>query len=160
MGHAPTCGQFHWCSHLCGCGFPGVGNTTRAGSGIARCDRRAVRLDGLRAPSLCCFFCVESELGSVHPRPETMANWHPLAIDNSDLADCSGNRFRTPLTMIGETSPFHSLSRPANPNSLDLILIFGVPVEECLDFQFVGPATQAAPELSLKPKVEAAKTPS
>jgi hypothetical protein len=47
---------------------------------------------------------------------------------------------------------------PANANSLDLILIFGVPVEECLDFQFVDPATQAVSELSLKPKVKAAKS--
>jgi hypothetical protein len=38
--------------------------------------------------------------------------------------------------------------------------MFGVPVEECLDFQFVDPTTQAAPELSLKPKVKAAKSPS
>jgi hypothetical protein len=41
-----------------------------------------------------------------------------------------------------------------------LILVFGVPVEERLDFQFVDPATQAAPELSLNPKVKAAKSPS
>jgi hypothetical protein len=41
-----------------------------------------------------------------------------------------------------------------------LILVFGVPVEERLDFQFVDPATQAPTELSLKPKVKAAKSPS
>jgi hypothetical protein len=62
--------------------------------------------------------------------------------------------------LLGNKSPFHSSSRPAKANSLDVILIFGVPVEECLDFQFVDPATQAAPEFSLKPKVKAAKSPS
>jgi hypothetical protein len=44
--------------------------------------------------------------------------------------------------------------------SLNLILIFGVSVEECLDFQLVHPATQAASELSLDPKVKAAEPPS
>jgi hypothetical protein len=43
---------------------------------------------------------------------------------------------------------------------LNLILIFGVSVEECLDFQLVHPATQAASELSLDPKVKAAEPPS
>jgi hypothetical protein len=56
-------------------------------------------------------------------------------------------------------SRFHSLSH-ANENSLDLILIFGVPVKERLDLQFVHPATQAASELSLEPKVKTAKSPS
>jgi hypothetical protein len=41
-----------------------------------------------------------------------------------------------------------------------LILIFGVSVEERLDFQLVHPATQAASELSLDPKVKAAESPS
>jgi hypothetical protein len=43
---------------------------------------------------------------------------------------------------------------------LDLILIFGVSVEECLDFQLVHPAAQAATELSLEPKVKTAESPS
>jgi hypothetical protein len=43
---------------------------------------------------------------------------------------------------------------------LNLILIFGVSVEECLDFQLVNPATQAASELSLDPKVKATESPS
>lgn len=60
----------------------------------------------------------------------------------------------------GEKSPFHSLTRHTDENSLDLILIFGVPVEERLDFQFVDSATQAASELSLEPKVKTAKSPS
>jgi hypothetical protein len=41
-----------------------------------------------------------------------------------------------------------------------LILIFGVSVEERLDFQLVHPATQAASELSLDPKVKTAESPS
>jgi hypothetical protein len=53
-------------------------------------------------PSLCCLPCVEFDVGSVHPRPKTMAKRNLLAIDNSDLAGRSGNRFRAPLTMIGE----------------------------------------------------------
>ncbi len=43
---------------------------------------------------------------------------------------------------------------------LDLILVSGISVEECLDFQFVHPATQAVPESSLEPKVKTAKSPS
>jgi len=43
---------------------------------------------------------------------------------------------------------------------LDLILIFGVSVEECLNFQLVHPAAQAATELSLEPKVKTAESPS
>ena len=43
---------------------------------------------------------------------------------------------------------------------LDLIVIFGVSVEECLDLQLVHPATQAVSESSLKPKVKIAESPS
>jgi hypothetical protein len=68
----------------------------------------------------------------IHPKPLVpKVNWRKIAI-----------------SLIG---------RSASANSLDLIPIFGVPVE---DFQFVDPATQAASELSLKPKVKAAKSPS
>lgn len=52
------------------------------------------------------------------------------------------------------------LSRAEKSNFLDLILVSGIPVEQCLDFQFVDPATQAASELSLEPKVKAANSPS
>lgn len=45
---------------------------------------------------------VESDVGRVHPRPKTTAKRHLLAIDNSDLAGRSGNRFRAPLTMLAK----------------------------------------------------------
>jgi hypothetical protein len=79
-----------------------LGNTTGAGARIAFGDRRAIHLGTFRFPSLCCLPCVEFDVGSVHPRPKTMAKRNLLAIDNSDLAGRSGNRFRAPLTMIGE----------------------------------------------------------
>jgi hypothetical protein len=40
----------------------------------------------------------------------------------------------------------------------DLILIFGVSVEECLNFQLAHSATQGVPEPSLKPKIKTAKS--
>ncbi len=98
MGHSLAGGQFNWCSHLCGCGFPWLGNTTRAGSWIALCDRRAVHLGAFRAPSLCCLFCVESRMGSVHHRSPTMAKWRLLVVAPPDLVGCISNRFCTPLT--------------------------------------------------------------
>lgn len=43
------------------------------------------------------------------PRPKTIAKRNLLAIDNSDLAGRTGNRFRAPLNMIVAKSP-HSLA--------------------------------------------------
>lgn len=43
-------------------------------------------------------------------------------------------------------------------SNLDLILIFGISVEECLDLQFVHPATQGASEPLLEPKVKTAES--
>jgi len=40
----------------------------------------------------------------------------------------------------------------------DLILIFGVSEEECLNFQLAHSATQGAPEPSLEPKIKIAKS--
>ena len=42
-------------------------------------------------------------MGGAHHHPPTMAKWHFVANDDSDLGCCSGNRFRTPLTTIGES---------------------------------------------------------
>src|SRR6266567_3822562 len=108
MEHSPARPQSHRCSHLCGRGFKRLGNTTGARTGIACGDRRAIHLVSFNFPNLCRLLCVESDVGRVHPRPKTMAKWHLLVIDNSDWAGCSGNRFRAPLTMVGDKSTLHS----------------------------------------------------
>ena len=100
MERSPARPQFHRCRHLCGWGIKRLGNTAGAGTGIALGDRRAIRLGSFRFPNLRCLPDVESDVGRVHSRPKTMAKWHLLVIDNSDLAGCSSNRFRAPLTNV------------------------------------------------------------
>jgi hypothetical protein len=77
------------------------------------------------------------------------------------LATFIGTPLRNPATATRRRFPTRKIAlkfieRSSNENSLDLILIFGVSVKECLDFEFVDPATQAASKLSLEPKVKAA----
>jgi hypothetical protein len=125
MDRSPARPQFHRCCRLCGCGFKRLGNTTGAGTRIAFGDWRAIRLGAFRFPNLGCLLYVGSDVGRVHRRPKTVAKWHLFAIHNSDLVNCSGNRFRSPLThrgkggrtqndssgeLIGEKSQLHSLT--------------------------------------------------
>src|SRR6202035_5023259 len=48
-------------------------------------------------------------LGWTHSCPPTVAKWIFVATHCAGLASRSGNRFRAPLTMIGETSPLTPL---------------------------------------------------
>src|SRR5581483_6825467 len=111
MELCPARVQFCWCNHLCDCSFAQLGDTARAGSGSAFYNRRAIHLGGFCVPNLYWVLLVESLVGSFHSRSETMANWRSLAIDDSDLGNCSGNRFCTSLTPTDEESRLHSKSR-------------------------------------------------
>jgi len=126
MDRSPARPQFHRCCRLCGCGFKRLGNTTGAGTRIAFGDWRAIRLGAFRFPNLGCLLYVGSDVGRVHRRPKTVAKWHLFAIHNSYLVNCSGNRFRSPLThrgkggrtqndssgeLIGEKSPITLIDR-------------------------------------------------
>lgn len=100
MGRRAALIQSHRRDHLRMGGFARLGLATRAR--FAFCHRRAIYLGTFHFPNLCCLLRIESDLGSLHPRSEAMANWHFLAVDNSDLARCSGNRFRASLIKVGE----------------------------------------------------------
>ena len=99
MGCGATGVEFHRCGSLRVGGFARLGEARGTGIHV----RRTIRLVRFRPPGLRCLFRDESDMGSVHPLPKTMANWHVLARAYSDLDDCGSNRFRSPLTMVGET---------------------------------------------------------
>jgi hypothetical protein len=98
MEHSPARVQFRRCYHLRRCGLTRLGNTTRTGGWNSFRDGRTLYMGALRFSNLCRLSCFEFDVGRIHPRPKGMAKWHVVAIDNSDVAGCGGNRFRAPLT--------------------------------------------------------------
>jgi hypothetical protein len=58
------------------------------------------------------FFLLNLTWAAFYSRSEAMANGRPLAVDNSNLAGCSGKRFRAPLVMIGSKSRLTSNPSP------------------------------------------------
>ena len=84
------------------------------------------------------------------------SNWSEIALPGKVVGEMAMFRQQTRRDDVA-----NAISSTTQLPVSDLIsVVLRVPVEECLDFQFVDPATQAATELSLKPKVKAAKSPS
>ena len=87
MGCGAASVELRRCRCVCVGGFARLGET--GGTGI--CNGRAIHLVSFRLPGLCVFLRAESDMGSVHPRPTTVAHRHLVARAYSDLAGCVGN---------------------------------------------------------------------